>query len=83
MRNPFIYDFSELFLLISCNCIDSLGEYLGQISISIICENALKIAVLQYKNSVAIFKQCRLYTQSKNIKMLESNVALFGQLHIS
>ena len=38
------------------------------------------------KNSIAIFKQCRhkaTSTQGKKVKMLQSNVALFGQLYIS
>jgi len=46
-----------------------------------------KIAVFQYKkNSIAMFKQCRwkaMSTQNKNVEVLPSDVALFGQLYIS
>ena len=98
MGNPFLDDFAELVTLDSRNCMDDLAvnalctlENIGasqyQEFVKTVLENcSSSIHDPIKKNSIAIFKQCRrkaTSAQGKKVKMLQSNVALFGQLYIS
>ena len=98
MGNPFLDDFPELVTRDSRNCMDELAvnalrtlEYIGtkQYQEFVKCvleECSISIRDPIKKNSLAVFKQSQIKAtskQGKKIKILQNNVALFGQLFIS
>ena len=98
MGNPFLDDFAELVTLDSRNCMDDSAvnalctlENIGANQYQAFVKSVLEECTVSIhnpikKNSIAIFKQCRckaMSTQGKKVKMLQSNIALFGQLYIS
>ena len=95
MGNPFLDDFPELVTLDSRNCVDesvilslrSLEDTGIQQYVKAVLEDCTQaIHDPIKKNSLALFKrpQPKATTKSsKKIKLLQNNVALFGQLYIA
>ena len=98
MGNPFLDDFPDLATLGSRNCTDESVieamrslEDTGKKQYNDFIKNVLDVRIhsihdLVKRNSLALFSKLKLKTatqQGKNIKVLQNNVALFGQLDIS
>ena len=98
MGNPFLDDFPKLVTLHSCTCMDdSVEESLCSLEETGTTQYREYVkAVLQdctdsihspiKKNSLALFKRPQpkiKSNQGRKMKILQNNVALFGQLYIS
>ena len=98
MSNPFLDDFPELVTLDSRNCVDNSVttalRALEDIGITqfhdfvkkVIEDRSVSIHQPIKKNSLALFKRPQPKVKSKQgkkFKVLQNNVALFGQLYIS
>ena len=98
MGNPFLDDFPELVMLDSRNCVDksvanslytleATGKQQYQDFVANVLENCTSSIHNPIKrNSLALFKRPQVKAtskQGKKIKVLQNNVALFGQLYIS
>ncbi len=98
MGNPFLDDFPELVTLDSRSCVDEsvvlalhsledtdIQQYKSFVK-TVLDERTQPIHDPIKKNSLALFKRPRPKATSKSgkkIKLLQNNVALFGQLYIS
>ena len=98
MGNPFLDDFPDLLTLDSRNCTDKsvevtvrTMEYVGRNQYQDFVQNVLVSRTHSIhdpikRNSLALFKRNKYKATSKEekkIKVLQNNVALFGQLYIS
>ena len=98
MSNPFLDDFPELVMLDSHNCVDNSVvialRALEDIGVTqyhdfvkrVIEDRSVLIHQPIKKNSLALFKRPQpkvLSKQGKKFKVLQNNVALFGQLFVS
>lgn len=98
MSIPFLDDFPELVILDNCNCVDAsvalslyslentgIRQYQDYV-VKVLEGHTVSIHELIKKNSLALFKRLNIRStckQGKKLKVLQNNVALFGQLYIS